>query len=407
MNICPLLALIGTICEGDTVHLDASFGSNPAWQNTLSLSCAFCDKPVAAPDSTTTYVVEVTTAIGCRVFDSITVNIVYPDEVGAGEDVSICEGTSVELEAFGDGNVSWTPITSLDDPNILNPVAFPAVTTTYFLTIQNGDCIYTDSVEVTVSDKTSIDLEDMTVCEGDTIVLDVEGFADSFNWIEGPGITNPTESNPSFIASESGDYTVIASLSNCTPDTASAMITVIPAPENTLIPIRHYIPGQTVQLNIDYAPSSTMYDYQWIPSMGLSCDLCPNPIVVPDSSTTYSLVVTDPETNCSNKVFTTLMPLESCPEELIGVPNVFSPNNDGINDELELFISPAIKGIFSFRLFDRWGNLVFETADQSASWDGTLRGKEVRAGVYIYIVEAPCEITGRRILKTGDVTLVR
>ncbi len=403
----PFAGADRTICEGDVVTLDASFGSNPVWLNTEGLSCSFCEFPEAAPDSTTTYFVEVVTDIGCTVFDSITVNIVHPDEVDAGEDITICTGTSAILQGVGEGQVSWSPGIGLDDTSILNPEAGPTSSTLYYMTVQNGDCVFTDSVWVRVGDKTDIDLKDLTVCEGDTIELDVAGVADSFNWIEGPGIADPSEASPVFIASQTANYTVVATLSNCAADTASATITVIPAPENNLIPVRYFTPGQTVRLNLGYTPGDNDYEYLWTPGLGLSCESCPNPVVTPDTTSTFTLTVTDPETNCSNKVTTTLSVLESCPIELIGVPNVFSPNNDGNNDELEIVLSPAIKGIFSFRIFDRWGSLVFETADPTEGWDGTFRGKEVREGVYIFLVEAPCELTGQTILKTGDITLIR
>jgi gliding motility-associated-like protein len=67
------------------------------------------------------------------------------------------------------------------------------------------------------------------------------------------------------------------------------------------------------------------------------------------------------------------------------VPNAFSPNNDGVNDELLPFVPPQIQVVsFEMNIFDRWGNLVFKTTDPTFSWDGRWNGKEMPIGVYIY-----------------------
>ena len=97
----------------------------------------------------------------------------------------------------------------------------------------------------------------------------------------------------------------------------------------------------------------------------------------------------------------------SCPPELIGVPNIFTPNHDGINDELKMELSPSMSEIFTFKIFDRWGALVFETQDHNEGWDGNYRGEPAPNGVYIYFIEAPCEVNGRRMMKKGDVTIIR
>ena len=91
----------------------------------------------------------------------------------------------------------------------------------------------------------------------------------------------------------------------------------------------------------------------------------------------------------------------------IYIPNVFSPNGDGINDVWEVQIDPALQvsGI-SCSIFDRWGDLIFETKSQPVAWDGVFNGKAVAPGVYVYVVGIEKENRETQVL-SGDITLVR
>lgn len=90
----------------------------------------------------------------------------------------------------------------------------------------------------------------------------------------------------------------------------------------------------------------------------------------------------------------------------IYVPNVFSPNDDGNNDRIQPFLSDSNVDVFLWQVFDRWGNLIFETRDPTEAWDGTFRGKPCEAGVYAYTLKMEIRTCQQRMLR-GDVTLVR
>ena len=95
-----------------------------------------------------------------------------------------------------------------------------------------------------------------------------------------------------------------------------------------------------------------------------------------------------------------------CVEDIrpVFVADAFTPNGDGVNDVLHV----KAKGVkeISFKIFDRWGNLVFESTSLDDGWDGTYRGKDANAGVYVYIVETK-KINNEIEIVKGDVTLVR
>ena len=98
--------------------------------------------------------------------------------------------------------------------------------------------------------------------------------------------------------------------------------------------------------------------------------------------------------------------VEHCDRNQISVPNTFTPNHDGYNDELHL-ISNTISEINSFKIFDRWGGLVFETDDFYKGWDGQRNGKDMPIGVYVYLIQATCILDGKPFIKKGDVTILR
>jgi gliding motility-associated-like protein len=91
---------------------------------------------------------------------------------------------------------------------------------------------------------------------------------------------------------------------------------------------------------------------------------------------------------------------------LIEIPTAFSPNYDGVNDIYRILKTLNIQEIDFFKIFNRWGQVVFETNDIRQGWDGTVYGEPQDMGVYAYIIKA-LNRDGETIVKDGSVTLVR
>lgn len=147
--------------------------------------------------------------------------------------------------------------------------------------------------------------------------------------------------------------------------------------------------------------------YTWTPTEALSCADCKNPIANPLSTTTYTLTVVN-ETGCiaidSVTVFVNL-------KKPVFVPNVFTPNGDGINDAFFVQGNLAIRTVRNLKIFDRWGERIYEAQnlginDPALGWDGTHRGKLVMPAVFVYYVEVEF-LDGEVQVLTGDVTVVR
>jgi len=401
----PLSGEDRIICQGDSVALVTGVASLE-WINPVNLSCAYCADPVAFPDSTIVYQLETFTDEGCLIKDSVIVTVLTQADINAGEDVFLCEGGSISLNGAGAGEINWSPNDGLSDPTNLNTTATPMITTAYRLSLTQDVCVLTDTVVINVIDKTSIEAMGADICDGDTISLVVTGNADVFEWSSPESLSNSSSPFTDAFPSTTTTYAVIGTLTNCQADTVLVTVNVDEGPMVSLNELSYAVPDFPLVME-PTVDTTGNYQYSWFPAEGLSCTECLRPIV--DSAfigNTYTLLVTDMDTGCEKEMQTTTAALVSCPDEILWVPSAFSPNEDGRNDGLKVN-SGTLNEIKSFRIFDRWGALVFQTDDMRFSWDGELKGEKMPIGVYVYLVEATCPVNNLPILIKGDVTLVR
>lgn len=396
-----------TICEGESIVLsDGAFGTNPSWSPGTGLSCTFCPNPTASPSVTTTYGITVNDPVaGCLITDSITVEVIPQNSIDAGEEQVACSGDPLQLNGMGVGTLSWSPAGVLNDPSIANPTAIITENTTFVLTATSGNCVLVDSVAMIVTDSVVLTANDESICEGDSVMLQTNGNAQTYQWLPAEGLSDPTIANPIANVTETTEYTVSAAFGSCPSNVVSLTVTVNPLPEASILPIHNFYEGDAIDLMVEQDEDAA-FGYDWTPSNWLSCDDCQIPTAAPDTSTEYSILVTDLVTGCEATLFTELRELGLCKSFNLSVPNGFTPNGDGNNDILYVR-STSISSIRMFRVFDRWGAMVFETTDMADGWDGTHDGRPMNPGVFVYYVEALCPLNGSTILKKGNVTLIK
>ncbi|MBK8472988.1 MAG: gliding motility-associated C-terminal domain-containing protein [Sphingobacteriales bacterium] len=164
--------------------------------------------------------------------------------------------------------------------------------------------------------------------------------------------------------------------------------------------------GTTVELAA-FATSSLdgALSYQWSPSDDLSCNTCSNPFATPDTTTTYTVVVTD-EYGCTASA-TVVVEVIQALEKIAVAPTAFSPNGDGQNDMFLVSGTSDIKEV-EMHLYNRWGNEVFNltTDNLNDGWDGRYRFLDCEIGVYAYYIYVTFD-DGETMLLSGNVTLVR
>jgi gliding motility-associated-like protein len=203
-----------------------------------------------------------------------------------------------------------------------------------------------------------------------------------------------------------GNYTIttIATNSSGCRDTATQNIIVHALPTIAM-------PGSMTILNgfpatIPATYSSGVVNWSWSPANGLSCTDCPQPDAEPKFKTMYNVMFTD-SNGCSN--FGSIVVTVICMNANLFIPNTFSPNGDGSNDQFYPR-GTGLDRVKLMRVFNRWGEVVFEKRDfpinnPSAGWDGTYKGKKPLADVYVYQVEVFCE-NGEIIRLNGNIALI-
>lgn len=388
-----------TICENGSVQLNLLNGNDPQWSPILGLSCIDCENPVASPQVTTTYRVSALNDRGCEVIDTITVFVQRPEDVTAGVDTSICAGSSYLLAGEYQGTGAW--FTANNQPINTNSVS-PTSNTFYILEVTNDQCVLRDTVNINIVESPEISVSDTEVCAGRSVNVSVTGNATDYLWVPATGLSDPTIANPIASPTETTTYMVLGSFGTCAPDTAFVTVEVFTAPEVEIVARPVFAQGESVQLNA-VVTENRSYNYEWIPADHLSCDNCARPLASPPGDMSYTVVVSEGN-GCVDSATIDLIMLEGCSESTIVMPNAFTPNGDGENDIL--FVR-GDANVQLFRVFDRWGELVFETNSISNGWDGRFRGQVLNRDVFVYYIEGICDFDGSKIIKTGDVLLVR
>jgi gliding motility-associated-like protein len=159
--------------------------------------------------------------------------------------------------------------------------------------------------------------------------------------------------------------------------------------------------GQQASLN---AYSGSNFTYTWTPEISnLNCLNCYNPVSSSTVDITYSVVVTDHPLGCFET--TNTFRIKILPKSSLDVPTAFTPNGDGVNDIIYAD-GWGIKKLIYFRIYDRWGQLLFETEDLKIGWDGRYQGVIQNIETYVYQVEAE-NYLNERINKSGTFKLIR
>jgi len=313
------------------------------------------------------------------------------------EDVVICPGGQFQLNIGGGATYEWTPATGLSNPNIPNPIAAPDSTTTYMVTAWD-ECNnpFFDTITVFVDgDTVFFDLgPDTTVCAQGGYVLDATSFGDfsvEYNWSN--GATTPTLSPP-----QSGTYSVTVTIDDYCVSDDRVNIELLPRPYLNLGNDQTLCLGESLVLDVENNSPDVTYLWQ-------------------DGSTSPQYFVSEPgglyqvwaSNICGTIQADILITYEDCQE--VFFPNVFSPNNDGINDVFLPFDGGDVENISLFQVFDRWGGLVFEArnfrpGNFEMGWDGKANGKPATPGVYAWMAEVFFR-NGTREIREGSVTLIR
>lgn len=398
-----------TVCDDIQVTLNGSgagTGGTYSWNNNVSDGVAF------TPGSgTTTYTVTGTDANGCESTDQVDVTLYQPPSVSAGNDIDVCDGESVVLTGSGATNYTW-------DNSVTDGVSFtPTSDETYTVTGTDGNgCVNTDQVNVTILSAIVPDFtgDELKGCEPHTVNF-TNNTTESgaiCTWSFGDGNTGTGCVSVSHTYSNSGVYDV--SLTVETVDGCIGTKLEINYIEVVDSPVADFIADPMVigvsNTEVEFTNQSMNSDsYIW----GFG-DESPNESTFdvvhtfPDNesgSYTVTLVAMDNQSNCPD---TAEIVIEVEDQLIFYVPNTFTPDEDNYNQTFQpVFTAGFDPQDFDLFIFNRWGELIFESHDAAIGWDGTYGGKIVKDGTYIWKIEFQESMTDKRHFKQGSINLIR
>jgi gliding motility-associated-like protein len=488
LNVFPLTpANAGpdvSICQQDTITLNATGGVSYEWSTPLFLSDINVPNPMAYPVSSQTFTVTVTDANGCSEPDDITITVFPLPLTAAGPDVRICEGNSIKIGGTPTGppgsQYSWSPGGSLNNSSAANPIASPTETKMYFVTVTSSQgCKDSARMKVTVDSLPVIKLVEplLPICFGDSGVIKVTNNYESYLWTPNSKILSIDQDSAVVYPEVNKTYTVSVVNKRGCKATTSFEVIVLPLPtievtddfdlcekdsmqlEATGGAIYEWSDGLTLadsmsRITMAYPTTTTDYRvtvtdtnnchsvagvratvfprpladagndienceidvvtlggaptgpsdavFYWSPQVGLDDPFSPNPVVLNPELTTYRVEVQD-RNGCLS--IDSVQVNADC-FTLIYAPSAFTPGYNNRNDDFKLVhyrvVSPHLE------IYNRWGELLFETSDLDIGWDGTEPNSDRVAptGTYYWVVTYKSE-TGLKLKKEGTISLLK
>jgi gliding motility-associated-like protein len=392
------------ICYIDTLQLNAVGEGTFNWTPNYMISNTGIGSPLVSPDVPTTYYVTLTDPFGCVVTDSVYVNVKLFVTLSAANDSTICQGDPTLLRINSDAlHYLWTEIpagNTLNDPTLKNPTATPLNPTRYHVLANIGKCTAEEDITLTTVPYPRANAgADQLICLGNSTQLQASG-GSIYSWsptaflnaanIPNPVVTNPTD-NVRYIVT-------VRDVLGCPKPVKDTMILTVAnikadaGPRDTSVVV-----GQPLQLQ---ATGST--NFSWTPSTWLNNPSISDPISTPLNNIEYVVRV-------SNSVgcFDTDSILVKVYRVKPGfyVPTAFSPNHDGLNDIFRP-VAIGMKSVDVFRVYNRWGQMLYSGTGNNIGWDGTFGGRGQETATYVWHAEG-VDYLNNRIKQKGYVVLIR
>jgi len=373
VNLSPVIHVGNdtTLCSNESIQLNAGNGFADYLWSTGDVA------PSITVSNTGIYSVTATAANNCTSKDTISITVKTTPVFSLGRDTLICENEKLVLEPIAAGSYIWQDGTT-DKQQIATAAGL------YWLKVDNDICSYSDSITVGIKPLPTIKLPaDTTLCNNADLLVELTQPGAAYNWNDGDigGIKT---------ISAEGSYSVTVTKDGCL-NTDTINISKLQTPVFNLGRDTGLCSGDIYRLNAGFANVS----YKW-----------------QDNSTSTTFDVKQAGTYfvtgsnyCGSYTDTVKVNTIQCTCSL-NMPNVFSPNKDGINDffKPDLLCNPAS---YRFSIYNRYGSVVFDTYNPAKSWNGTFNGSPLPVGTYYYVVKVQGQNDTAVREKAGSVTLLR
>ncbi len=404
-----------TICYGDAgpINLTASGGTSYSWQPAGSVSNPNISNPNATPTptATTVYSVIVTSTVGITCVQTLTTEIKVNPKPNADFTFSVnpCGG-SVD---FKDGSATnivqrWWDFSGQDTASIANPFMFYSTGGTYTvnLIVKNiWGCYDTVNKPLVVGQPDPVSISpSRTICLGSGVQLIATG-GDFYYWENPFSVSNPNVSNPYASPTTNTSYTVTIYKLKSNGDTCkyklktSVFVSTLSAIALSVTAVPDTVElGQSTTLTLYGDPGLLI---SWSPTVVTQNSY--TTLAFPDKPTTYTVTVK--RGVCVQSLTVDVFVYKpGCDGDDVYIPNTFTPNGDGKNDIMYARCNKTSE--LYFAIYNRWGELVFDTKDKNVGWDGTYKGRPADVGVFGYYVRFKC-FNGEESFRKGNITLIR
>ena len=386
----------------DTLQLQASGFGVFSWTPTTDMLFPNTATPLVFPDRTTIYRVSLNED-GCVNTDSVQVRTVSFVTLDAGPDTTICLTDTIQLRPRSDGlRYTWTTTPAgspINDPNARNPLVSPTTNTTYEVLAEVGKCNTTDNLQVTtVPYPTSMAGPDTTICYADTIRLHGSMIGARFGWTPINTLSNPVSLSPFAWPLRTTTYVLRVTDTIGCPKPKFDSVTV------TVRAQIHAFAGNDTSIVVNQPlrlTGSGAEFIEWWPSNFLSTTRGANPVALLNDHFTYYMRAYTSE-GCYADDTINVRVFKTKPD--VFVPNAFRPG--GTQNNVLRPIMAGISKLSYFQVYNRWGQLVFQTSQPGYGWDGRIGGKLQDPGTFVWVVKAE-DFLGQWIVKKGTAVLIR
>ncbi len=391
------------ICNIDSLPIHVGNPGVYSWLPNKNILFPNTSSPVVFPKDTTQYIVSLNDS-GCINTDTVTVNVLPFIKVKLENDSVICKSDIIQLRPVSYAlQYAWTSSSGEIVAGVKYPLVQPLVNTKYYVKANLGKCEDHDSVMINVVPyPVAVVGPDTTICLGSRIQLRSTVVGSSVTWSPANSLINPTSLTPVAGPSKSTAYILRVTDTLGCPKPASDTILVAVAPKIIADAGRDTValPDQPIQLI-----ATGGLTYSWSPEIGLNDPSIYDPIATLGAdidSIKYRVRVTDAY-GCYADDDIVIRVYKTGPD--IIVPSAFTPNGDGKNDILKP-IMVGISTLAYFKVFNRWGQLMFSTTQIGKGWDGIFNGVPQPSNTYVYETLG-ADYKGKTIFRKGTVVLIR
>jgi hypothetical protein len=282
------------ICRGDSLQLRSFITSGTGmisteWSPSIGMNNPYALNTYFKPNSNAQYILFVRDSLNCTGTDTVKIAVYDLPNGTANGLKEICEGESVQLSAGGGTGYSWQPATGLNNPLISAPVATPAATTLYTVTIRSNEgCSVQRTAEVRVQRLPRLFVsQDTSVCQGSNLALFASG-AETYKWTPANWVNHTNVSNPQVNTGSSRTFFVEGkSLFGCV-STAQVRVNVLPVPAIQITRDTHVCANNSIRL---FAAGGNQFS--WSPAQSLNNANLASPIAAPINTTRFKVRVTN------------------------------------------------------------------------------------------------------------------